>query len=159
MTVRVGDRNPSRIEFLYQADILHRNILDLTFRKFGIHSTHSPFRSKYLYLLNHASDEEIDNYINKYCHDLEYFSDELILVLNSANSIFPKTKIEYDTRTHYILDAFSYLSSIKTILNKVAAYFDVDINLFKNTIITLDKEMDLLKRLKLSDKKRFGQFL
>lgn len=159
MSVRVGDRNQSRIEFLYQADKLHESIFCLTSRYFGIYSKKLPIRSKYSQHVKHRSKEDIHNFIEKQAILLEDMSGDLCRLLASANSIYPKSKIEYDIRLEYITKALACLNSIKATLNLVVKFFDLDINVFKDTVLLLDKEINLVKKLRRSDRKRFGQLL
>ena len=159
MSVRVGDRNESRIEFLYQADKLYDEIFLLTSRYFGIYSKHSPFRPKYSQFIRYRDSDEIDNFIKKQANELEELASELRRLLVSAKSIYPKSKIEYERRLSYISSSLACANSIKTTLNSVVQYFDLDINIFKNVILILNNEINLIKRLRTSDRKRFGHFL
>ena len=159
MTVRVGDRNESRVEFLYQADRLYDEVFSLISRDFGIYSRHSPFRKKYALLVQNRSSEEIDDFINKQANELEQAARDLRKMLNAAKSIYPKSKLEYERRLDYVTSSLVCANSMKTIMNLVVQYFDLDVNVFKNVILILNKEIDLIKRLRASDRKRFGHFL
>ena len=159
MSVRVGDRNLSRIEFLAKADKLYDSIFDLTSRYFGIYSRHSPFRSKYNQCIKFKSKEEIEEFVKSKANDLEIMASDLRTLLAKANKIYPKSKIEYDLRLNYVTQALACTNSIKTTLNLVVKYFDLDLNVFRETVLLMNDEIDLIKSLRRSDRKRFGQLL
>lgn len=159
MSVRVGDRNESRIEFLYQADKLYDSIFSLTARNFGIYSKKSPFRKKYNVFITHKNQKEIDAFIRKQANELETLGSDLRRLLSCVKSIYPKSKVEYEQRLKYITSSLACANSIKTTLNLIVKYFDLDINIFKDTITILNTEIRLIKKLRSSDRKRFGHFL
>ena len=74
-------------------------------------------------------------------------------MLNAAKSIYPKSKVAYERRLYYVTSSLVCANSMKTTMNLVVQYFDLDVNVFKNVILILNKEIDLIKRLILQDLK------
>lgn len=159
MSVRVGDRPLSRIEFIYQANNIYDIIQDLCFRDFGIHSKKSIFRKHYLNNLKYYDEQQIDNIINSTKQDLQSMSKDLCRYLKIANGLFPRSKLEYEIRLTNIDKALACCLSLLDSLNSFARTFKSDISVFKNVVIVINYEIDLIKRLKNSDRKRFGQLL
>lgn len=159
MSVRVGDRPLSRIEFLYQANKICDSIQDLTFRNFGIYSKKSAFRKAYLNNIKYYDEHEVGLLLDESKKQLRLYSNSLCKNLKSANGLFPRSKHEYDIRLSNIDNALSCCIALLDELNAVARFFNTDILVFKNCVLDINREIDLIKRLKCSDRKRFGQLL
>ena len=131
----------------------------MTSRFFGIYSRHSPLRAKFQQYVNNRTEEDLVAYLEKQASDLEQAAEDLQVILGRVKDIYPRSKTEFDIRLTYITDALGCINSIKTILKRVVKYFDLDLNVFKETVLLLEKEKDLILKLRRSDRRRFGQFL
>lgn len=159
MSVRVGDRDLSKIEVLYQALKLNEAVVDLSFRTFGINSKKSILRRKYRQMLSYEHSDDVNNFVEYEKELILKYSTQVVDLLNGANSIYPKFKSEYELRLNYQNNALAYCDMISKELNNVAKYFDVDINEFKIVIPLLDREKHLIREWRKSDRRRFKGYL
>lgn len=156
MAVRKSERRESKLEVLYQATKLHDELCDLSYRCFGIYSRNNPLRAKHDRLLQNADADRIDHIIFLRQDSIETLAEELVNALFAANAIYPRSAEEYDIRLSYQNKAITICGSIKSELNTVARMFDCDISVFKSVNELLNVELNLIKKWKKSDRKRFS---
>lgn len=159
MSVRVGDRSLSKIEVLYQALKLHEEVTKLSFRAFGIRSRNSPLRRKYEQLLNYEDSAYINKFILDKRDTVEFYSNQIVDLLNAANSIYPTFKAEYELRLNYQNKALSACEMLSKELNNIVQLFDADINCFKTVVQLLDNEKHLIREWRKYDRQRFKGYL
>ena len=158
MTVIKSKRKESKIEVYYNAVRLKEEIDCLILRSFGIYSRNSPLRDKYSRLAK--EDEFIFSVIEHHKASLSDKSNELISFISAANEIYPRTKVDYETRFCNQNNALATARSMMSELNSIVGLFDVDISVFRNVVLLLDRQISLLKRWKQKDKNTFKrQFL
>ncbi len=157
MSVNLGDRKPSKILVVHQAKILHEELTALSLRSFGIYSRNSPFKNKYNFIVKHDEDraKRIDAMINEKSIRIESLADDILIAIETANSIFPRSKQDLENRRSYQDEALNKCSMVLTMLNDIVYELDVDINCFRGSTKALDTEVHLIKEWKKSDKNRF----
>lgn len=158
MSVRRADRRESKLQVRYQAILLHDELCDLSYRCFGIYSRNNPLRSKHEMLLRIEEDpDRIDHIIFERQNNIEELAEKLLCAIESANAIYPRSKVEYDIRLSYQDKALAICNSIKSELNSIARMFDCDISIFENSIKSVNQEIALLQKWRKSDRKRFSK--
>ncbi len=159
MSVNVGDRKLSKIEVLYQAEHLYDALMDLSLRSFGLYSTNSPLRMKYSRAIKlNDNPEFLLELIQSKRETILAWADDLVASLSSANAIFPRNSDEFSLRLSYQNQALATCSVINRELNEIATHFNVDVNVFKTTILALDYESHLIREWRKSDKARFSRY-
>lgn len=156
MSVNVGDRTLSKIEVIYQATKVREALFSLSLRSFGVRSRNSILRRKYEQAIHlEGRQETIDELIKMGSRTLLNLASDIEMELNAANAIWPRSQRDYELRRSYQNKALSSCKRAKSELNQIAAMFDVDICTFKESVKSLDKEIELIKAWRRSDARRF----
>ena len=87
---------------------------------------------------------------------IEELAEKLISFIESANAIYPRSKVEYDIRLSYQDKALSICNTIKSVLNSIARMYECDISVFEASIKSVNQEIKLLQKWRKSDRKRFS---
>ena len=157
MTVRKSERHESKLEVRYQAILLHDELCDLSYRCFGIYSRNSPLRAKHERLLRIEEDpDRIDHIIFGRQDRIEDLAENLIVTIEAANGVYPRSRSEYDIRLSYQDKALAICKSIKAELNSIARVLNCDISVFENSIKLTNKEINLLQKWRQKDRRRFS---
>lgn len=153
MTVPKGRRTESRFEVLYNATKLTDEISILTLRSFGIYSRNSIFRRRYDCMVNDRNREDVDDIIEMHKVYLIQAARNVEEYLKEAKSLYPGTIEKYELRNSFQLKALEECTAIKIRLHVVARFFNVDLNLFKDLMEILNKEIRLISGWLRSDEK------
>lgn len=156
MAVNVSDRTLSKVEAIYQAVKVREALESLSLRSFGVRSRNSILRRKYEQAIHlEGRQETADEIIKMVSRTLFNLGSDIERELCAADAIFPRTKRDFRLRREYQNKALSSCKMAKDELNQIADYFDVDISVFKESVLLLDKEINLIKAWRRSDNKRF----
>lgn len=155
MSVPKGRRSLSRFEVLYNATLLTDEITSLVLRSFGVYSRNSIMRKRYEHMVSHNNKPYVENLLQQYKDQLIESASNIELYVKSAKSTYPSTIDQFDIRRNFQNNALDECFNIKFILHIIARQFNVDIDMFKNSICLLDKEIHLIKSWRRSDSKRY----
>lgn len=154
MSVHVVDRRQSKLEVETYSIEIHKMLIELMQRGFGVKNVDDIVRKRYAY----GKDDKED--FAKYRHLMHSFkvqinklADSLTANVRAANSIHPTSMPEYHQRRSYQNSAIVNCEQIKMELQKVVEIFDVDINYFGPHIKAVNREIDLIKKWRQSDNK------
>lgn len=152
MSVLKARRQESKLEVLVSAEELHKMLIDLIQRDFGLKNPTNFFRkryergdsqdvaaAKYMFFM-HESRKRIDN-----------TAALLTANLRAANSIYPKNLHELETRRDYQNLAIGNCYQIINELQHVVEIFDVDLNIYDRYIQAINREIGLIKRWRQRD--------
>jgi len=71
--------------------------------------------------------------------------------VRAANTIYPRTMHEYETRRDYQNAAIVNCEQLINELQRVVEIFDVDLNLYNRYVKAIDREIGLIKRWRQRD--------
>lgn len=157
MSVVLGKRSLSKIEVIEQARQLTEELTKLSIRSFGLYSRKSPLRRKYSNLEHLLAENQLNDIFDEKKRLLDSLGEEVYRLVNAANTIYPRTKNQLKLRASYQNEALANCVMIKAELNKIAAFFNLDIHFFKESIYMLDREMHLIREWRKSDRNRFAK--
>lgn len=154
MSVIVSNRKLSRLEVITYSVEVHKLIVDLMQRSFGVRDVDQFVRVRYAYGKEDKEDFGKYRYL-MHCFkvQLNKYGDNLTANVRAANSIHPTRMAEYDQRRLYQDSAIVNCEQIKMELQKVADIFNVDINRFAPLVKAVNRETDLIKKWRQSDNK------
>ena len=159
MSVKVSDRH-SKLEVLYAASRLYDECQSLSLREFGIRSASNPLRTKYQHLLGKESDPNvIDDIIREKSLAILALAEDIVTLIDGANAIYPRFKVEFETRLEYQNQAIATCSMLNTELSSVAHLLNVDISAFKEANEHLNRVHHLLIEWRKSDRKMYKKCL
>lgn len=154
MSVLACNRRQAKLQVYTSAVELGEIIISLAQRNFGIKDIDEIVRIKYAY------GKETKEDFAKYRQLLHDFKKQLIWNSNlipgyvrAANSIHPKSMPEYHQRRTRQNDAIAGCENLKMLLQKIVETFEVDVNYFREAILAIDREIDLIKSWRQSDNK------
>lgn len=146
MSVKVCDRGLSKLEAVYHATELRQTIHNLCIRNLGIKDMGLIVRRR----IHYKIDPEAN--LDKYMFIL-YDSKKRIIGL--ADSIMNMTRVanrikmdsldNCNRRLHYQELAIDYCEMLIAKLQDIASLFLVDINRYKESILSIEKEITLVK--------------
>lgn len=146
MGVIVPKRKESRLEVLIQANTLHDMLLELMQRNFGVKSIDRLVRRKYLFSKEQCEQRAYFRMVmNQSKIRIDHLCRLLIENIRAANTIYPISNAEFESRRAYQNDALVNCEQIKSELQRVVDIFDVDINLYARYIEALNREIRLIK--------------
>lgn len=169
MSVLKNKRKTSRLEFLHNAYILQRNLVQLLLRDFG---TKQKIRSTNFYVqINRMSREDkekfleitdrngittlIDEYPEWLVSDMRnrilYEVRLLIRNIIQANSIYPTMMSEWIDRRRYQTMAIGNCEQLLQEMQFVISVVDVDVNKYLPYVDIIEKEVALLRAWRKSD--------
>lgn len=156
MSVPKGRRKLSKLEVVYQASKVHDVLYTLVLRSFGINSKNSPLRRKYQMSVHlESSSDRIDQLIEESKNHLISIADEINTLINKANSIYPRNKLECELRLSYQNKALAACTQALVELTDIARMFDADINCFKESVQAIEYEKHLIIEWRKFDRNRF----
>lgn len=82
---------------------------------------------------------------------------DLPAYLRAANAIYPKYGNEYELRRLYMDKAIACCYRMQEELQYAAETLPADCNKFTHLVLTIEREANLIKKLRRSDEKRFGE--
>lgn len=159
MSVPLSRRSESRLQVFKTAADLEDSLTNLCYRSFGLFSTKSPIRHRYDCYANTEIEHDMSHMIEQFKSETMALAGWLNDNIHSAKSIYPKTSGDLNTRRQFQNQALSNCESIKMKLDYIARYFNVDINMFRESIDLLNDEKKLIKKWRISDQKRFNKLL
>lgn len=152
MSVPTNRRSESKLEVIVNAKVIQDRVIDLRQRNLGIKRINNKITRYYDYGV-YAADrvERCRELINDFKISIFNTSEQLRENLDSANSITPISLVEYETRRMFQNLAIANCKSLKTKLQEIIDTFNLDINMYRQITIDIDREIDLIKRWRQSD--------
>lgn len=154
MSVLVANRKESRFEPIVFSETLHDMLIDLMRRDFGIEDIDEFVRVQYA--RGKIKEEDFAYYrwqFQKRKENIEEYASRLTSNLRSAYYRYPTTMHEYEVRRDCQNEGIANCEMIVKELQKVVEMFMVDINLFREHIKAIDREIDLIKSWRQRDNK------
>ena len=156
MSVPKSEQTESKFEVLYNATKVHDELEVLAFRSFGIYSKNSILRKRYQNMIaNFKNEEYLDLVIQGYKDQLVRSALMMETHLRQAKSINPFTEPRLELREKYQQLAIDECNAIKSLLCSIARVFNVDLNFFEIPNDLVNREIDLIKKWRRSDSRRF----
>lgn len=154
MSVLLSDRKESKIEVLTYSIEIHKMLIELMQRSFGVKDVDGFVRIRYAY--GKDDKEDFSKYrmlMHNFKVSINSFADSLTANLRAANTIYPQSIPEYHQRRSYQNAAIVSCEQIKMELQKIVEVFEVDVNKFGPIIKAVNREIELIKRWRQSDNK------
>ena len=150
MSVLVSNRKESKFEVIVFSLELHRMLIELIQRDFGVKDLDQLVRVRYA-----SGKDETENF-SRYRYLMRRSKDrvdqEAALItsnLRGANAIYPKTLHEYECRRDYQNYAIAHCEILMKELQHVVEVFDVDLNTYNRYVNAIDREIGLIKKWRL----------
>lgn len=146
MSVKVCDRTTSKLEAVYHATEVRKEIHDLCIRDLAIKDLESLVRKKWEYRAD--PKQRLDNYVlllHQSKQRLHNLADDLIASTTLANRRPMNSLENCDKRLVYQERALDDCFLLVGKLQDVADIFLVDLNRYRPSIESIDKEVHLLK--------------
>ncbi len=154
MSVVVSKRTPSQFEAIHNIAIMRCEFETLLLRNFGLKNSDEIIRKKYNPTLD---DEAKFEYINsQLIGEKKYISDLLRSVAHNitmAQNIHAINIYEYNERRIYQDRAICICSSIKSELQYIMTFYNVDVNKLIPYQDMIDNQINLIKDWRKSDNK------
>lgn len=154
MSVLVIDRKESKLEVIVFPETIHKMLIDLIQRGFGVKDVDEIVRVRYAY--GKDLKEDYSKYrllMHEFKVRIENLASSLANNVRIANSIYPTSMCEYDKRRDYQNMAIGNCEALKRELQSVVEIFEVDINRFAQHISAINREIELIKRWRQIDNK------
>ena len=152
MSVLVSKRKESRLEVITHAERLHRELVMLLQRNFGIRNIDDFVRNSYACRKIKYENFEYFRYLMTNAKEsIDKLAISLTNNLRGANSIYPKNLHELEVRRDYQNNAIVNCNQILKELQRVVEMFDVDINVYKGPIDGINREIGLIKSWRQRD--------
>lgn len=152
MSVLMSKRKESRLEVITHAERLHRKLIMLMQRNFGIKNIDDFVRESFACgSIKHENFEYFRYLMTNAKESIDKLATLLTNNLRGANSIYPKTLHELEVRRDYQNNAIVNCNQILKELQRVVEMFDVDINIYKEPIEDINREIDLIKSWRQRD--------
>ena len=146
MSVKVCDRNLSKMEVVWHATEIKDLIHGLCIRTFGIRDYNSFVRSRMSAYADPKANQSSYVYLMfEYKKRLNYLVEDLISSARVANGIRMSSARNCDRRLEYQERTLSDCEMLIGKLQDVANTFDVDLNRFRPSVEAIDREITLLK--------------
>ena len=152
MSVLLGDRKESKFEAITYSIELHDMLLSLMQRSFGVKEVDDFVRKAYAY--GDISEETFSVYreiMNSFKKRVSQHASLVTSNVRAANTIYPRTMHEYETRRDYQNAAIVNCEQLVNELQRVVEIFDVDLNLYNRYVKAIDREIGLIKRWRQRD--------
>ena len=146
MSVKVCDRSLSRLEVVYHATEVRKDIHDLCLRDLGIKNPNKIVRKKWAYRAD--PEKRLGNYIlllHQSKQRLHNLADDLIASTSMANRRSMNCLENCEERLKYQERAMDDCILLIGKLQDVADIFLVDLNRYRPCIESINKEVKLLK--------------
>lgn len=149
MSVVVGKRKESKFEPVWQATILHDEMLDFCIRRLGIKDVHHLLREKYRYENSrYYSKEEQINMVQDAKKTLMEYMDGILTRTRLAYATQSDSLEHCDIQRKLIEEAEMYCELTIGKLQTIIRIFQVDINAYTPYVKMLDEEIRLLRKWK-----------
>lgn len=153
MSVLVVNRTESKFEVLINADRIHDLLLDLIRVDFGVKDLKSFVRRRYGSEDGLCKFVEFNQFMNTMKNKVNATALKLSDNITSANTIHPVNMEEYEKRRGYQDEALINCEVITKDLQKIVNTFDVNVNLYRDSIKAIDREIGLIKKWRQGDNK------
>lgn len=153
-SVLAVNRRESRIEPIIFSEKIHDMLIDLMRRNFGIKNADDFVRSQFAH--GKITKEDFAYYrwqLQKRKENIEQYASRLTSDLIAAYYRYPTSLHEYEIRRDCQNSAICDCREIVKELQKVVELFKVDVNLFREVTIAINREIDLIKRWRQRDNK------
>lgn len=152
MSVLVSKQKESRLEVIAHAERLHRKLIMLMQRNFGVRNVDDFVRESFACGSIKRENFEYFRYqMTSAKESIDKLAISLTNNLRGANCIYPKTLHELEVRRDYQNNAIVNCNQILKELQRVVEMFDVDINIYKESIEAIKREIDLIKSWRQRD--------
>lgn len=159
MSVLVRKRRLSRFEPVYNATVIRENIHVLCCRSFGVNPD-KIFRERFEYKgITYKSQTDLIAELFESKQKLHNMSDFLISDVRAANAVYIKDLETIKLRIKYQDQALFDCESLIGKLQDVGNIFEVNLNIFRESMESVDKEIKLLKDWKRSTLRHLSKFL
>lgn len=146
MSVKVSDRNESKLEAVFHATRVRQDIHDLCIRDFGIKDVDMIVRKKIAYRADPKANLEKYVLLMHQCKErLHFLADDLIATTRAANRIKMNTVARCDRRLEYQERALDTCEMLIGKIQDVVDIFWVDLNCYRQYIDSIDHEITLLR--------------
>ena len=154
MSVLVSDRTESKFEPITYSTELHNMLREFMQRNFGVKDLEHFVQLRYAYGKDDTEDFEKYRYL-MLTHKKEIDHPATLMTNNvrAANSIYPTTMREYETRRDYQSSAIVNCEQIIKELQRVVETFEVDLNVYGRYVKAIDREIGLIKKWRQRDNK------
>lgn len=154
MSVLAAKRSKSKYEAITFSIKLHSLLTDLMQRSFGIKDLNHFVRVRYAYGKDQIEDFYKYRYLMQNCKTiLDRTASLLTGNLVAAKSIYPTSLEEYNQRRAYQDAAIANCEQLLIELQRTVDIFEVDINVYKEQVNAIDKEIELIKDWRQKDNK------
>lgn len=154
MSVLVSNRKESKFEAITFSIELHKMLVELIQRDFGVKDLDQLVRVRYA--LGKDKTENFSRYrflMQRSKDRVDGTASLLTNNLRGANSIYPTSMHEYECRRDYQNYAIANCEMLIRELQHVVEIFDVDINLYNRYVAAIDREIGLIKKWRQRDNK------
>ncbi len=154
MSVLVSKRKESKFEAITFSIEIHDMLIDLMQRSFGVKDIDQFVRIKYAH--GKIDTEDFFYYralMDNFKKRIDQYASLLTSDVTSANSIYPKTIKEYETRRDFQNSAIINCNLLLKELQRVVDKFDVDVNIYGKYVDAIDREIGLIKKWRRRDNK------
>lgn len=152
--VPVGDRKKSKLEAVDYSIKLHDMLREFMQRNFGIKDLEQFVRVRYAYGKDNTENFSKYHYLMEtHKREVDHLATLLTNNTIAANSTYPTTMSEYETRRSYQNAAIVNCQQINKELQRVVETFEVDVNTHRRYVKAIDHEINLIKRWRQSDNK------
>lgn len=154
MSVLVSKRAQSKLEVLVFANEIHKMLVELILRDFGVKDIDQVVRIRYAY-----GKDPVENFARYRClmskskNRVEETAALLTSNLRIANSIYPTSLREYELRRDRQNYAIANCETLLRELQHVVEIFEVDVNLYGRHIAAINREIGLIKSWRQRDNK------
>ena len=154
MSVLVSKRTESKFEAVIYSIQLHDMLLDLMHRNFGVKDLDHLVRLRYAYGKDKTEDFERYRYLMyNFKNRIDHLASSITSNVRAANSLYPTTMHEYEQRRDYQNAAIVNCEQLLKEIQRVVEIFEVDINIYKNYVNAIDREIGLIKKWRQRDNK------
>ncbi|MCD8119772.1 MAG: hypothetical protein LUE29_09905 [Lachnospiraceae bacterium] len=159
MSVIAAKRTESRYEVIIFSEKVYDLLIDLISRNFGIKDVDDFVRVQYAH--GQIASEDFPYYrvlLRRRKENIEQQASLLTCNLRAAYYLYPTSMHEYENRRDLQNRAIINCEMLLKELQKVADKFQVDINLFKESIKAINREIELIKGWRQRDNKFKSHF-
>lgn len=152
MSVPKCRRNTSRLEVIDHSVKVRGMLTELCSRDLGIKDILHVARMNYAFGIDQRED------LSKYMYEIRHSKEKLIDLggqiegyVRAANSIIPKFLYECKMRREFQTRALASCEQVVSELQHIVGTFKVDINSFKQYIVAIDRQEELIKKWRQAD--------
>lgn len=155
MSVIARRRHKSKLKVLDHADRLQADLRDLMLRNFGVKDPYKFVRPPHCYGKTPEEARDRAYYIiDTHKHNLDHLISVMIANLRAAHTLcYPISIEEYDKRREFQNFALINCEQITKELQTVVRDLDVDLNVYKRCVKSIDEQEKLIRKWRSSDNK------